>query len=199
MPYENLNGQDDAGAVSVLYGTTEGLSSTGDQFWHQDSPDVLDVAEAGDRFGYSLATADFGGVTTPDLAIGVPYETIQAPLDEHGVVNVLYGSSTGLTTAGNQLWWQDSTGVNDLAEAGDSFGKTLTARNFGSGARSDLAVGVPLEDVGAADDAGGVSVLYGTATGLSAAGDQFWTQDSTGIGDAAEFLDEFGRAVVGVT
>jgi hypothetical protein len=44
-------------------------------------------------------------------------------------------------------------------------------------------------------DAGAVNVLYGGANGLTATGDQIWTQDSSGINDQAEASDEFGFAL----
>jgi hypothetical protein len=37
-----------------------------------------------------------------------------------------------------------------------------------------------------------VNVLYGTESGLSAVGDQFWNQDTPGIKDTAEGQDGFG-------
>ena len=45
----------------------------------------------------------------------------------------------------------------------------------------DLAIGVPDEDIGAISNAGAVNVLYGSASGLTAAGDQLWHQDSSGV------------------
>jgi FG-GAP repeat len=55
---EVLGGAGDAGAVNVIYGSSDGLSATAvrpDQFWTQDSPDVEDTAEQADIFGASLA------------------------------------------------------------------------------------------------------------------------------------------------
>ena len=37
--------------MGVIYGSSAGLSATGRQFWHQDSPNVEDDAEANDYFG----------------------------------------------------------------------------------------------------------------------------------------------------
>ncbi len=48
----------DAGAINVLYSSSNGLSATTprpDQFWTQSTSDVNDVAEPGDRFGFALA------------------------------------------------------------------------------------------------------------------------------------------------
>ena len=134
---------------------------------------------------------DFNGDGFADLAIGVPFEDVGVNSNA-GAVNVLYGSSSGLTGTGDQFWTQDATGVLDTAEASDDFGWSLAAANFGKSSQADLAVGVPFEDVGAIGDSGGVNVLYGSTTGLTATGNQFWTQDSTGVLDTAEANDGFG-------
>ena len=41
-------------------------------------------------------------------------------------------------------------------------------------------------------DAGSVNVLCGTDDGLSATGDPFWSQNSTGISGSVEAYDRFG-------
>ena len=55
--------------------------------------------------------------------------------------------------------------------------------------RDDLAVGVD----GAAD--GGVLVLYGGRTGLSASGSQLWSQARAGVPGLARRGDQFGAAL----
>ncbi len=67
------------------------------------------------------ASADFNGDGYHDLAIGAPNEDIGSATDA-GAVNVLYGGPTGLGTAGNQIWTQDSPGIHGTAEAYDWFG-----------------------------------------------------------------------------
>jgi hypothetical protein len=191
VPFEDVGATGGAGGVNVLYGTSTALTATEDQFWTQDSSGVLGTAEVGDLFGFSLAAANLGKGSQADLAVGVPFEAVGA-VDSAGGVNVLYGSTTGLTATGDQFWTQDSSGVLDTAEAGDNFGFSLAAANFGKSSQADLAVGVLSEDVGAIDGAGGVNVLYGSSTGLTATGDQFWTQDSSGVLDTAEAFDDFG-------
>ncbi|MFN2488759.1 MAG: FG-GAP repeat protein [Actinomycetota bacterium] len=188
---ETIGTEANAGAVNVLYGARSGLSAAGDQFWHQDSPGVDDVAEAGDEFGAALAAGDFNGDGFDDLAVGVRFEDIAAATDA-GAVNILYGSAAGLTATGDRFLHQDTAGLSDVAEAGDLFGAALAAANFGKGRQADLAVGAHGEDVGAATDAGAVNVIYGSPGGLASAGDQFWNQDTTGVRDVAESDDLFG-------
>ena len=113
-------------------------------------------------------------------------------------MNVLYGSATGLTATGNQLWNQDSPGIDDTAEAIDIFGWALAAGDFDGDGYDDLVIGVPYEDIGAVGNAGAVNVLYGSATGLTATGDQFWHQDITNILGVAEANDYFGWALAAI-
>jgi hypothetical protein len=197
VPLEDVGTVSDAGAVSVLYGAgTGGLTATGNQFWRQGGGGVLDTAEGGDKFGSSLAGGDFNGNGRTDLAVGVPLENI-GTISDAGAVSVLYGNGTGgLSATGNQFWRQGGGGVLDTAEAGDNFGSSLGGGDFNANVRADLAVGVPRENLGTISDAGAVSVLYGNGTGgLSATGNQFWHQNSTGVLDAAEAGDNFGWAL----
>ena len=142
----------------------------------------------------SQVSGDFNGDGYGDLAVGVPEENL-AGAGNGGAVNVIYGSPAGLDAAGNQFWSQDSPGVEDAPESGDRFGHALTAGDFNNDGRDDLAVGAPREDVGSVADAGAVSVIYGSAAGLTASGSQFWTQDSPDVEDSAEGGDWFGSAL----
>ena len=55
--------------------------------------------------------SDFDGDGYADLAVGVPGEDVGAAGRHAGAVNVLYGSPTGLTAVGDQLWSQATTGI----------------------------------------------------------------------------------------
>ena len=194
VPDEDVGAVGDAGSVQVLYGSAAGIVSAGSQLWSQDSPGVGDTAEPGDRFGAAVATGNFNGDGYADLAVGVPDEDVGSVVDS-GVVQVLYGSPAGLTSAGTQLWSQISSGVLDVTETSDRFGAVLAAGDLGNGAQGDLAIGVPEEDVGSIVDAGVAQVLYGSAAGLSSAGNQLWSQVSSGVVDVSETNDHFGAAV----
>jgi disulfide bond formation protein DsbB len=138
--------------------------------------------------------ADFNGDGTDDLAVGIPGEDIDATTDA-GAVQVIYGTVGGLARPGNQFFHQDVPGIGDIPEEGDEFGRTLTGGDFNGDGRDDLAVGVPFEEVGGVGAAGAVQVLYGTAAGLSAAGDQLWHQGESGIFGEPEVGDFFGLSV----
>jgi hypothetical protein len=202
---------DGSGGVNVIYydSNVGRLSATGNQFWSQNSSDVLDTIHAGDAFGSALAAGDFNGDGLKDLAIGVPGEDVIGPtkgsrIADAGAVHVIYYAAigTGLSATagpGNQFFTQNTTGVLDTAEAGDRFGSVLTGWDFGKGSLADLAVSVPFESIGTIAGAGAINVIYGdntTATpGLNATGSQLWHQDSTNLEGVAEAGDQFGRAI----
>lgn len=192
-PYEDVNGSGDAGAVNVIFGSADGLSAVGDQFWTQDSPGILDQAERVDLFGRSLAIGDFDGDGRDDLAVGAPYEDYIDQRD--GLVHVIHGSSSGLTAAGNQVWSQDSPGILDSAHLREQFGQSLTAGDFDGDGFADLAAGVWFQDFCFICNQGALNVIYGSSDGLTAANDQFWHQSSPGILDSADPFDRFSHAL----
>lgn len=183
-----------AGAVIVLPGSASGVTTAGAKTWTQDGPGVADSAASDERFGSALAAADLGLDTHADLAIGVPGETVGTRA-EAGMVNVLYGAPAGLSAAGNTIHHQDRPGVAEVTDAGDRFGAALAAGDLGNGPRGDLAVGVPGENVSLKAGAGAAAILYGSAAGLGATGNQLWSQDSAGIADAAEAGDGMGAGL----
>ena len=193
-PGEDAGTNGDAGAVNVLYGTPTGLTGAGSQTFTQDSPGVGGAAEPGDTFGFTLAAGDFDSDGDDDLAIGAPFEDVGGIFDA-GAVNVLPGSAAKLTGTGSQTFTQDSSGVGGAAEQGDFFGRALEAGDFNQDSFDDLTVAAPAEDVGSAEDAGAVNVLPGSANLLTGAGSQLFTQDSPGVGSAAEDSDSFGDAL----
>jgi FG-GAP repeat len=76
-PGENIGAIADAGAVEVFYGSggVIGLSATPDQLLRQGAGGMAGTAEAGDRFGSALGTADFDGNDADNLVIGSPART----------------------------------------------------------------------------------------------------------------------------
>ncbi len=172
-----------------------GLNTPGNQLWTQNSPDILGVAEADDRFGYALAAGDFDGDGVQDLAVGAPYEDVGG-VALAGAVSIIYGTSEGLSGTSNELWTEDTNGVLGMGEAAGLWGWELAAGDFDGDGDDDLAVGAPWKNT-AGTDAGAVTVLYGSpAAGLMADGSQYWTQDSAGVlSNGAEAFDRFGDAL----
>jgi hypothetical protein len=202
---EDVGTMGEAGAVEVLYGTTNGLKTAGSQFWTQDSTGVKDTADPGDHLGSSLASGDFNGDGYDDLAGGADFEEFSG-LSKAGAVTVLYGSPVGIQAGGpngpdDQFWTQNSPGVKDKSEAGDRFGREVTSKDFNGDGFADLGINADFEQVGTVSHAGSVNALYGSSTGLQATGtggpeDQFWTESARGMETGgAQADDRFGAAV----
>nr|CBH36734.1 hypothetical protein containing FG-GAP repeats [uncultured archaeon] len=191
VPYEDVGTTSNAGLVNVLYGSHDGLSAVGNQFWNQGSPRIADSPEAYDLFGRALAAGDFNGDGFDDLAIGVPGESI-GTTKRAGAVNILFGSPDGLTSDNNQLWNQNSSGIAGGSEREDKFGFSLAAGDFDGDSFADLAVGVPDESIGTTAGAGAVNIVYGSRDGLTSDNNQLWNQNSSGIAGGSEREDKFG-------
>lgn len=116
-PGETVGGDFQAGAVSVLYGSAGGLTTSGGQLFTQ----VGGADEAGDQFGSQLAAGDLNDDGLAELAAAAPSEDV-GTIPEAGAVSVLPGSGGGLTSAGGLLFTQNSPGVPGEAEPFDSFG-----------------------------------------------------------------------------
>ena len=116
-----------------------------------------------------MSVSDFDNDGFDDLAIGVRGESVGA-LARAGAASLIYGSGSGLTAVGNQLWHQNIAGVQGVAAPDDSFASALAGGDFNGDGFDDLAIGTTGEDIGTAANAGAVNLLHGSASGLTAAG-----------------------------
>jgi len=188
---ETVSGQADAGAIHIITGSASGLTALGSRFITRSTVNVLGTAAAGDEFGSALAIGDFDDDSFPDLALSVPRANVGS-ISNAGAVQVLFGSPTGITVNGNQLWTQNSLGIIDGCEADDQFGDRLRAGDFNGDGKSDLGIRVPLEDISGFNNVGAFAVFYGSGVGLDDVGDQFWQQNSPGILESLEATDAEG-------
>ena len=171
VTYEDVGNLPTAGNVQVIYGSASGLSSTvkADQIFQQGAGGLAEISEERDNFGLSMIAGDFNNDGFDDLAVGVPNEGI-IPQGFEGIVQVIYGSSAGLSTSevlADQIFQQGVGGLGDTAEFLDTFGSSLAAGDFNNDGFDDLAVGVPFENFDGFSDSGIVQVIYGSSSGLS--------------------------------
>ena len=134
-----------------------------------------------DEFGAALAAGDFDDDGDADLAVGAPGRGCLECDEEYGYgeVVVLQGSPEGLAVSGRQVWTEDSAGIPGRARPSEGFGAQLVAGPLDDDTVADLAVAAP-EDRGYT---GSVTLLLGSATGLTTAGfgGTVFTQSTPGI------------------
>jgi hypothetical protein len=120
-----------AGSVNLIYGGQRRLNAfwpVFNQFWHQNTPGIPGINDAGQTFGKWLSLADFNGDGFPDLAVGSPADRPAGV--SCGAVNLIYGSVTGLLAAAgpvSQIWQQSDFG--GVCSTGDSFGNAYSHPN----------------------------------------------------------------------
>jgi len=180
-----------AGALALVFALSVSLAApAGAQFWEVRNRMLTSPygAQAGARFGSTVAVGDFDGDGFDDLAVAEWSFDSNLGADT-GEVTLWRGSATGLAAT---KW---TTLLGD--QQGASFGSALAAGDFDGDGRDELAVGAIGKDVfdGVAtrSNAGAVHV-YGFDGGLWLQSSP-WTQESPGIADQAEVNDYFGDAL----
>lgn len=160
-----------AGIANLFLGSTAGITPTAAR--------VFEGQVAGDRLGSAVSSAgDSNGDGYADVAVGAFSATASGRMSA-GEVLVFNGNATGVA----------ATPARTLSgpAAGDLFGWAVSAGDVNADGYADLVVGSPGVDVGASNNAGRVSVFFGSMTGLAA------TASRTLDGLAAQ--DGFGRSV----
>lgn len=196
-PGATVNGQAGAGRIVVLYGDADGLVGEGARsvLW-QGAASVAGTAEAGDQFGYAIATADVNCDGFTDAVAGTPFEDIGGQADS-GYVQVIWGAASGLGTGAVSTQYTQAS-FGQPVTAGDQFGYAVDlVEDLGQGGTPApdayaLAIGVPGANVNGHNDAGAFAVRAAYDGGT----ETFWiTQDTPGVVGAAEPGDRFGAAL----
>lgn len=195
VPGEEVNGDATAGAVNVIYGVgPAGLGSSGNQIFTEDTTNIPDETDPGDAFGAALASGHIDTGNGRDLVVGAPGEDVGGH-DAAGSIFVIHGNPTNALDKNDaEQWDQDSTGIDDAAEAGDSFGASLAVADLDKQNQDDVIVGIPGETSTALGQ-GAIEVIYSDAADINSAGDMFIHQGTPGIKNSPVAFDHYGAAV----
>lgn len=194
-PGKEAPGAPDAGAVTVLYGASAGVTTAGSQQFVPGVSALAGAAETGDAFGAAVVAGDFDGDGYDDLAVGVPREDAGTNAVDGGAVILIPGSESGLTAAGSSERLSGASGrLAGTPEPGDQLGAALASGDFDADGRDDLAVGAPGEDIGPAD-AGAVVIARGSADGLTESRALQLVSGNAGVAGAAQAGDLLGASL----
>jgi hypothetical protein len=136
--------------------------------------------------------SDFNGDGVADVAVADPRATVDGKSNA-GQVHIFYGG-----TGTPQTLTMATSQTGGTVATSDYFGFDISAYDANSDGCTDLAVGVPYEDVGTVTNAGAVYVLLGSPAGLAkGAASLVYHQDMGSTPDVAEAMDLFGYSVAG--
>lgn len=191
VPGEDGGGFVNPGAVVYLHGT--GLNNV---LINQNSEGVPGTMESNDDFGASLAGSP------QHLAIGSPGEAIGSLADAGAVAvfnHKLNSAKIPTSIAGLD---QNLAELQDGAEAGDTFGFSLSMTTYrpnaaATGTESLLVIGTPGEGTTTVNNTGRIDVIRLTPTGFSQLSGIH--QGSTDVSGANEDGDRFGHTVAAVS
>jgi hypothetical protein len=195
---DGLAGGVRAGFVAVIPGSVVGAAPSAAVIWTQETNGIPGVSEARDSFGGALASGNVMGDAADDLVIGIPGEKLAKRRGPgHGAILVVPGKiGSGLTAAGVRGWTRDTPGVPGKPVLDDQFGAALAIANYTGSSALDLAIGTPGQIFRPnADGGGSVTLLPGSAHGLTAKGSAVWSQASKGIAGSPGYRDSFGAAL----
>lgn len=137
------------GAVTAVFGSSTGLTSTGRKTFGQDTTGVPDTGETSDDMGASVSIGDVNLDGYDDILTGLPGEDITrsgVSQTNAGQVILLRGSATGPTATGSVAYHQDTTGVPGTTEPNDRLGSSVSLTDLSGYSRADLAIGADGED-----------------------------------------------------
>ncbi|MEV6811642.1 hypothetical protein [Micromonospora sp. NPDC051296] len=194
---ESIGSVAEAGAVTVLYGGSGGLTGTGAQQLHQNQAAVPGSAERRDHFGMALAIGKVNNNKYADLVIGAPHENDgQSIWNGTGMVTLMWGSASGVKLSGAT----SVTGAGVYKATGRSdtiawyLGMSLAIGDVNGDGLGEVIAGAPNAQTPHLDG-GLIAVFTGRTGGLSGSAVKIITQRTAGVPGSPEDQDRFGATL----
>ncbi|MEV4279340.1 FG-GAP and VCBS repeat-containing protein [Actinoplanes xinjiangensis] len=199
IPLKDVNGRNDAGAVVVLKGTANGVSSGGTRWISQATAGVPGAAGSGDQFGWSLAIGGIDRNRHQELVISAVNERPDTDHLGSGTITQFWGGPSGVSMskvtmiAGGQI----TKKINKSNLYLWQIGLDLAIGDVNGDGYGEVVSGVSGAQAGANGNiyGGAVLTIPGRSTGLSATGAIAVTQESTGVAGGTENDDRFGDSI----
>ncbi|WP_249412441.1 VCBS repeat-containing protein [Micromonospora endophytica] len=193
---EAIGSVKEAGAVTVLYGGTAGLTATGAQQLHQDQAAVPGSAERGDNFGWTLAIGKVNNNKYADLVIGAPQENKSTSPTGSGMLTLMWGSASGVKLSGATS--VTGAALRSATGRSDSYvwdvGMSLAIGDVNGDGSGEVIAGAPYAQIPHGNE-GVVAVFPGNSAGLSSSAVKLFSQRTAGVPGSPEAGDLFGAAL----
>ena len=137
------------GAVTAVFGSSTGLTSTGRKLIHQGTSGVPGGGESGDDMGASVSIGDVDLDGYGDILTGTPGEDITRSgtlRTNAGAVILIRGSATGPTGTGAASYSQDTAYIPGATESNDRVGSSVSLTDLSGYSRADFAIGAQGEN-----------------------------------------------------
>ena len=191
-PNESIGEKQQSGSVTILYGSTDGISSQKSTRIHQGSFGIQDSNEAFDRWGSVLTTGDFNGDSKIDLVIGAPAEG-SGTFIRTGAITIIPGTAGLLTSREARTIHQDEIPSNLQISHADHWGDGLGNVDVNADGKTDLLVASSAKSIGTQFDSGTITLLWGSKNGIVPENSNNLDQNISGIPDDNKSMDYWGR------
>ncbi|WP_406172897.1 FG-GAP-like repeat-containing protein [Streptomyces sp. NBC_00996] len=149
QPYTSESGAHKGGQVTMVPGTSTGFTTTGMTTIHQDTTGVPGTGESGDGLGASVSVGDYDADGYADVLAGMPGEDLTRDSTNRsnaGMVELIKGTSAGLTGSGARGFTQDTSGIPGVTETNDMLGSAVSLTDLSGYGRADLTIGAKGEN-----------------------------------------------------
>ncbi|MER7837417.1 FG-GAP-like repeat-containing protein [Streptomyces sp. NPDC096040] len=154
-------------------------------------PELQRVLNTGSR--YLVAVGDVNGDGYDDLLVSLNGGA--DPIHDGFAVGSYLGGADGVSGTPQAMITENTPGVPGSGPSDGGFGDSLSVDDVDGDGYADVAVGASYETIGAARRTGTVTLLRGSAAGLTGAGATRYTENTPGVPGTDENNDFFGSAV----
>lgn len=187
VPFEDFQGNVDAGAINIQYGTAKGFQGSGNQFITLKSMKL--ASAAGDLFGWDGIATDINGDGITDLIVGAPGRN-----NRNGSVFIIPGSLSGLLP--KQATELAMPAISNTEQ--NLLGSCVTAGDFNGDGNIDIAAGAAGFSAGSKPDLGAIAFFMQIPRALHTSNrklvgpDMVVNPDSPGIKGTGQPAERFG-------